>query len=232
MNQIQLIALRICDLRDIAGLTQEQVAGKIGLTRQALSSYESGRTRPDIEMLMRLCEVYNTDLDAILYGTSRTLKAARRVKTCATSLFILLTALTFVRSALLWAVNHTMAIPEGPMSPEKMAMFETRRRYIAVWEAMDGLLLTIALFGGLLLAALLIGGKCVVPVRQKLLYTAALAVGILLATIPFAYTDPVYGPPNYLITPVLVIFRLLFILAAILLSGPILKWRDSRRFRA
>lgn len=25
MNQIQLIALRICDLRDIAGLTQEQV---------------------------------------------------------------------------------------------------------------------------------------------------------------------------------------------------------------
>ena len=145
-------------LRLDCGMTQEQVAGKIGLTRQALSSYESGRTRPDIEMLMRLCEVYNTDLDAILYGTSRTLKAARRVKTGATSLFILLTALTFVRSALLWAVNHTMAIPEGPMSPEKMAMFETRRRYIAVWEAMDGLLLTIALFGGLLLAAVLIGG--------------------------------------------------------------------------
>ena len=219
-------------LRLDCGMTQEQVAGKIGLTRQALSSYESGRTRPDIEMLMRLCEVYNTDLDAILYGTSRALKGGRRVKACATSLFILLTALTFVRSALLWAVNHTMAIPEGPMSPEKMAIFETRRRYIAAWEAMDGLLLTIALFGGLLLAALLIGGKCVVPVRQKLLYTAALAVGILLATIPFAYTDPVYGPPNYLITPVLVIFRLLFILGAILLSGPILKWRDSRRFRA
>ena len=64
-------------LRLDCGMTQEQVAGKIGLTRQALSSYESGRTRPDIEMLMRLCEVYNTDLDAILYGTSRTLKAAR-----------------------------------------------------------------------------------------------------------------------------------------------------------
>ena len=218
-------------LRLDCGMTQEQVAGKIGLTRQALSSYESGRTRPDIEMLMRLCEVYGTDLDAILYGTSRTLKAVRRMKTCAAVLFILLTALTFVRSALLWAVNHTMAIPEGPMSPEKMAMFETRRRYIAVWEAMDGLLLAIALFGGLLLAALLIAGKCVVPLRQKLLYTAALAFGILLAAIPFAYTDPVYGPPNYLITPALVIFRLLFILAAVLLSGPILKWNDSRRSR-
>ncbi len=205
-------------LRLDCGMTQEQVAAKIGLTRQALSSYESGRTRPDIEMLMRLCEVYGTDLDAILYGTSRTLKAVRRMK-------------TFVRSALLWGVNHTLAIPEGPMSPEKMAMFETRRRYIAVWEAMDGLLLAIALFGGLLLAALLIAGKCVVPLRQKLLYTAALAFGILLAAIPFAYTDPVYGPPNYLITPVLVIFRLLFILAAVLLSGPILKWNDSRRSR-
>lgn len=218
-------------LRLDCGMTQEQVAGKIGLTRQALSSYESGRTRPDIEMLMRLCEVYGTDLDAILYGTSRTLKAVRRMKTCAAVLFILLTALTFVRSALLWGVNHTLAIPEGPMSPEKMAMFETRRRYIAVWEAMDGLLLAIALFGGLLLAALLITGKCVVPLRQKLLYTAALALGILLAAIPFAYTDPVYGPPNYLITPALVIFRLLFILVAVLLSGPILKWNDKRRSR-
>ena len=32
MNQIQLIALRICDLRDIAGLTQEQVAERSGMT--------------------------------------------------------------------------------------------------------------------------------------------------------------------------------------------------------
>ena len=93
-------------LRLDCGMTQEQVAGKIGLTRQALSSYESGRTRPDIEMLMRLCEVYGTDLDAILYGTSRTLKAVRRMKTCAAVLFILLTALTFVRSALLLSLIH------------------------------------------------------------------------------------------------------------------------------
>ena len=31
MNQIQLIALRICDLREITGLTQEQVAEKSGV---------------------------------------------------------------------------------------------------------------------------------------------------------------------------------------------------------
>lgn len=57
------------------------------------------------------------------------------------------------------------------MSPEKMAMFETRRRYIAVWEAMDGLLLAIALFGGLLLAALLIAGKmCGAPPAKAALH--------------------------------------------------------------
>ena len=33
-------------LRQLRGLTQEHVATQLGLTRQALSSYESGRTRP------------------------------------------------------------------------------------------------------------------------------------------------------------------------------------------
>ena len=53
-------------LRLEKGLTQAQVAEKVGLTRQALSSYESGRTRPDVQMLLVLCEIYETDLDGIL----------------------------------------------------------------------------------------------------------------------------------------------------------------------
>ena len=30
------------DLRQISGMTQEEVASRVGLTRQAISSYESG----------------------------------------------------------------------------------------------------------------------------------------------------------------------------------------------
>ena len=55
-------------LRTAKGMTQEDAANQMGLTRQAISSYESGRTQPDLETLMRLAEVYGTDLDAVLYG--------------------------------------------------------------------------------------------------------------------------------------------------------------------
>ena len=67
-------------LRLYSGMTQEQAAGKLGVARQTLSSYESGRTRPDIDMLVRLCDIYETDLDGMIYGQNRTLKAVQRVK--------------------------------------------------------------------------------------------------------------------------------------------------------
>ena len=44
-------------LRLARGMTQEQAAERLGVTRQALSSYETGRTRPDLDTLLRLAEV-------------------------------------------------------------------------------------------------------------------------------------------------------------------------------
>ena len=38
-------------LRQMTGLTQQQAAEQAGITRQALSGYESGRRQPDLEML-------------------------------------------------------------------------------------------------------------------------------------------------------------------------------------
>ena len=72
-------------LRAQSGMTQEQVAEQLGLTRQALSSYESGRTRPDIDMLLRLCQVYHTDLEDLVYGDTERLRWERRVKLLAFS---------------------------------------------------------------------------------------------------------------------------------------------------
>ena len=67
-------------LRLQKGLTQEQAAAKLHITRQALSSYESQRTQPDIHMLLALAEVYETDLDGILYGQETSLKNLRRLR--------------------------------------------------------------------------------------------------------------------------------------------------------
>ncbi len=50
------------NLRLAANMTQEQAAEQIGITRQGLSSYETGRTLPDIEMLKHLAELFADSL--------------------------------------------------------------------------------------------------------------------------------------------------------------------------
>ena len=43
-------------LRQANGMTQAEVTESISITRQTVSSYESGRTQPDLETLKRLAE--------------------------------------------------------------------------------------------------------------------------------------------------------------------------------
>ncbi|AAK79526.1 transcriptional regulator with XRE-family HTH domain [Clostridium acetobutylicum] len=52
--------------RENANLKQSDVAKIIGSTFQKISSFETGRTRVDLETLIRLCEIYNVDADYIL----------------------------------------------------------------------------------------------------------------------------------------------------------------------
>jgi len=206
-------------LRLSRGLTQEQVAEKIGITRQALSGYESGRTRPDIDMLMRLSEVYETDMDAVLYGQSRELKNLRRVNITAKLLFAILSVLTVVSSAFLWSANRFYALSEGPLSPEEMLIFETRRKLMSAWELTDGLVLTCALIGLVLLLAFFLSGRCTFPLGTKLRYIAVLSAVILAAALLFGFTDPVFSVIDYLITPLRVIGRFFLFLIAELIAG-------------
>lgn len=53
-------------LRNLSGYSQEEVAGKIGISRQAYSKWESGATVPDIEKCVRLAELYGVTLDSLV----------------------------------------------------------------------------------------------------------------------------------------------------------------------
>ena len=70
----QDLGLRLKELRQQANLTQSQLANKVGITRQALSSYELGKRMPSAETLSKLSSVLNTDLIEILFkqATART----------------------------------------------------------------------------------------------------------------------------------------------------------------
>lgn len=62
------IGKNIRKLRESKGLTQDQLAEKLFVTRQTVSNYETGRTRPDVDMIVSIANVLETDANSVIYG--------------------------------------------------------------------------------------------------------------------------------------------------------------------
>lgn len=62
------IGKNIKDLRMQRELTQDALAERLFVTRQTVSNYETGKSRPDIDMLLRIAETLEVDIHRILYG--------------------------------------------------------------------------------------------------------------------------------------------------------------------
>ena len=59
---------RIARLRGEAGLTQEQLADAIGITRAALSHYEKSRREPDYGITTKIAAYFKVSTDWIIHG--------------------------------------------------------------------------------------------------------------------------------------------------------------------
>lgn len=59
---------RIAFVRKAAGLTQEQLGEKLGVTRQAVSKWESAQATPDALTVARLCTELGVSADFVLLG--------------------------------------------------------------------------------------------------------------------------------------------------------------------
>ena len=55
-------------LRQQKNMTQDELAEALFVTRQTVSNYETGRSRPDVEMLLKIAEVLEADANTVLYG--------------------------------------------------------------------------------------------------------------------------------------------------------------------
>lgn len=53
-------------LRKLKGFSQEEIAEKIDISRQAYGKWESGETIPDIEKCALLAEVYGITIDSLI----------------------------------------------------------------------------------------------------------------------------------------------------------------------
>ena len=54
------------ELRKEKGLTQEQLAERMGVARRTVSRWETGSNMPDLDILMELADLYALDLREIL----------------------------------------------------------------------------------------------------------------------------------------------------------------------
>ena len=56
----------LISLRKIHGYSQDELAEKIGVSRQTLSKYETGESYPDIEKCKLLADIFGTTLDDLV----------------------------------------------------------------------------------------------------------------------------------------------------------------------
>ena len=54
--------------RKAVGLTQKELADKLGISFQAVSKWENGETLPDTGLLLELCDILGTTADRLLNG--------------------------------------------------------------------------------------------------------------------------------------------------------------------
>ena len=59
---------RLRSLRREKGWSQEELADRIGVSRQALSKWESGQSVPELDKLVMLSELYGVSLDTLVKG--------------------------------------------------------------------------------------------------------------------------------------------------------------------
>lgn len=67
-------------LRAQAGITQEQLAEELDVSRQSVSKWESAQSFPEMDTLLRICGLYDVNLDTLLRGSveeSRTADTAK-----------------------------------------------------------------------------------------------------------------------------------------------------------
>ena len=69
-----ILGQRIKTCRQAAGISQEKVAELVGVSRQAVTKWETGQSAPSTENLFKLAEIFGTTVDLIL--TAETVDSA------------------------------------------------------------------------------------------------------------------------------------------------------------
>lgn len=162
------ISKNIRILRDQKKMTQDQLAEKLCITRQTVSNYETGKSRPDIDMLLRISEVLQTDIHQVIYGVPIPGRKQEwiRVVTCA-SLAVLLCICWYtlmplsiqlqaeyfdlgLRYYLLLVIRPMIYLCIGYVIAQLICIALQRKPFATRWSAVIASILLIFLIGALI----------------------------------------------------------------------------------
>ena len=71
---------RLYELRKQKGLSQEELAGRINVSRQTVSKWEIGDSTPDMEKLIALSDLFEISLDELIKGECSDVSAPKSDK--------------------------------------------------------------------------------------------------------------------------------------------------------
>ena len=66
---------RLLDLRKKKGLSQEEIAGLLDVSRQTVSKWETDQSTPDFDKIIPICKLYEIDANELLTGEKSSVKA-------------------------------------------------------------------------------------------------------------------------------------------------------------
>lgn len=99
---------RLHELRRQRGISQEELAGVIGVSRQAVSKWEGCQAQPELDKAVALAEYFEVSLDWLLRGVATSGAAQARVagvgRALPDMLVIMGTALSYIGLLLAWAI--------------------------------------------------------------------------------------------------------------------------------
>ena len=97
-----MFSKNLIQLRKKYNYSQEQLAEMTGVTRQAVSKWESGMSTPDIEKIILLADIFDMSIDELLRGCNKGHKESAD--------FDIYTILSFIGLCIIWITGAVMRI--------------------------------------------------------------------------------------------------------------------------
>ena len=69
VKEVIFIKERIRQIRDYYGITQKELADKLGMKLNTVTAYEAGRRVPSLKVVKAMCNAFNIREDWLVHGT-------------------------------------------------------------------------------------------------------------------------------------------------------------------